>query len=76
MIYYLYLASRLGGNRGSGMKNTFLLSYCPKPQAKRHFKSEFALPQTLSRLFHLVQFVKCWLIFLEFGLYQMFTEEN
>ena len=32
---------------------------------KRHLKSEFALSQTLSRLFHLVQFVKCWQIFLE-----------
>ena len=27
---------------------------------KRHLKSEVALLQTLSRLFHLVQFVKCW----------------
>ena len=27
---------------------------------KRHLKSEFALLQTLSRLFHLVQFIKCW----------------
>ena len=26
---------------------------------KRHLKSEFALLQTLSRLFHLVYFVKC-----------------
>ena len=32
---------------------------------KRHLKSEFALLQTLSRLFHLVQFVKCWQFFLE-----------
>ena len=32
---------------------------------KRHLKSEFALLQTLSRLFQLVQFVKCWQIFLE-----------
>ena len=32
---------------------------------KRHLKSEFALPQTLSHLFQLVQFVKCWQIFLE-----------
>ena len=31
----------------------------PWPQRKRHEKSEFALLQTLSRLFHLVQFVKC-----------------
>ena len=28
---------------------------------KRHSKSEVALLLTLSRLFHLVQFVKCWL---------------
>ena len=28
-------------------------------------KSEVALIQTLSRLFHLVQFVKCWQLFLE-----------
>ena len=34
-------------------------------QQKRHLKSEFALPQTLSRWFHLVQFVKFWHIFLE-----------
>ena len=32
---------------------------------KRHLKSEFAPLQTLSRLFHLVHFVKCWQIFLE-----------
>ena len=31
---------------------------------KRPLKSEFALLQTLSRLFQLVQFVKCWQIFL------------
>ena len=34
-------------------------------QRKRHLTSEFALPQTLSRLFHLVKFVKCWQVFLE-----------
>ena len=32
---------------------------------KRHLNSEVALPQTLSRLFRLVQFVKCRQIFLE-----------
>ena len=32
---------------------------------KRHSKSEFAPFQTLSRLFHLVYFVKCWQTFLE-----------
>ena len=40
---------------------------------KRHLKSEFAPLQSLSRLFHLVYFVKCWQMFLELnskGLYQ------
>ena len=32
---------------------------------KRYLKSKSALIQTLSSLFHLVQFVKCWQIFLE-----------
>ena len=32
----------------------------PRRQRKRHLKSEFALLQTLSRLFHPVKFVKCW----------------
>ena len=32
---------------------------------KRHLKSDAALPQTLSRLFHRVQFVKCWQFVLE-----------
>ena len=32
---------------------------------KSHSKREFALLQTLSGLFHLVQFVKCWQIFVE-----------
>ena len=32
---------------------------------KRRLKSEVALLQTLSRLFHIVQFVKCWQFFLE-----------
>ena len=31
----------------------------------RHLKSEVSLLQTLSRLFHLVHFVKCWQYFLE-----------
>ena len=35
---------------------------------KRHLKSEFALPQTLSRLFHLVWFVICGQMFLELSL--------
>ena len=34
-------------------------------QRKRHFTREYALLQTLSSLFHLVQFVKCLQIFLE-----------
>jgi len=32
---------------------------------KRHLKSEVALIQTLSLLFHLVQYVKCWQFFVE-----------
>ena len=46
---------------------------------KRQIKSEFALLQTLSRLFHLVQFVRCGRIFLEFnskGLYQDSEKEK
>ena len=46
---------------------------------KRHLKSAFALPQTLGRLFRLVQFVKCWQIFLELnakGLYQSTGKEK
>ena len=57
----------------------FLCSLCRRPRGifrelkqqqrwrlqKRHLKSEFALPQTLSRLFHLVQFIKCWQFSLE-----------
>ena len=39
---------------------------------KGHLKNESTLLQTLSRLFHLVRFVKCWRLFLELnskGLY-------
>ena len=39
---------------------------------KGHLKSEFALFQTSSLLFHFIQFVNCWRIFLELnskGLY-------
>ena len=46
---------------------------------KRHLKSEFALLQTLSRLFKLVQFVKCWPIFSELNskrLYQSSGKEK
>ena len=46
---------------------------------KRHLKSEFMLLQTLLRIFHFVQFVKCWQIFLELnfkGLYQSSEKES
>ena len=46
---------------------------------KRHLKSEFTPLQTLSRLFHLVYFVKCWQMFLELnskGLYQSSGKEK
>ena len=36
-----------------------------RPLRRRHLKSEVALLRTLSRLFHLIQFVKCWQFFLE-----------
>ena len=48
-------------------------------QRKRHVKSGFALPQTLSRLFQLVQLVKCWQILLELNskrLYQSSGKEK
>ena len=41
------------------------LSSSSSSLGKRHLNSEFPLLQTLSRLFHLVQFVKCWYFFLE-----------
>ena len=44
-----------------------------------HLKSEFVLSQTLSRLLHLVQFVKCWHFFLELnskGLCQSIGKEK
>ena len=46
---------------------------------KRYLKSEFGLPQTLSRLFHLVYFVKCWQILLQLnckGLHQSSGREK
>jgi len=46
---------------------------------KSHLKKEFALPQTLSSLFQLVQFVKRWQFFSEFnseGLYQSLGKEK
>ena len=46
---------------------------------KRHLKSEFPPPQTSSHLFQLVQFVKCWQIFLELNskrLYQSSGKEK
>ena len=46
---------------------------------KRHLKNEFALPQTLSHLFHLVYFIKCWQMFLELNskrLYQSSGKEK
>ena len=49
------------------------------PLQKRHLKSEFAMLQTLSRLFHLLQFVKSWQIVLELnskGLYQSSGKEK
>ena len=46
---------------------------------KRHWKSKVALLQTVSRLVHLVQFLKCWQLFLELNskrLYQSSGKEK
>ena len=46
---------------------------------KRHLKSEFTLLQTLSRLFHLVQYVECWQFFVKLNskrLYQSSGEKK
>ena len=48
-------------------------------QRKRHLKNEFVPFQTLSSLFHLVQFVNCWQIFQESdskGLYRSSGKEK
>ena len=39
-------------------------------------KSEFALLQTSSRLFHLVQFVKCWQFFLEMNFKRLYRSSG
>ena len=46
---------------------------------KRHLKNEFTLLQTLLHLFQLIQFIKCWQIFLELNskrLYQSSGKEK
>ena len=46
---------------------------------KRHWKSTVALLQTVSRLVHLAQFLKCWQLFLELNskrLYQSSGKEK
>ena len=44
---------------------------------KRHFlNSEFALLQPSSRLFHLIQFVKCWLFFLELNSQRLYRRSR
>ena len=43
---------------------------------KTSLKSEFALLQPLSRLFHLVQFVKCWQFFLELNFKRLYRSSG
>ena len=43
---------------------------------KHHLKSEYALLQSLSCLFHLVQFVKCWQMLNSKGLYRSSGKEK
>ena len=62
-----FVRSLLGNNDGDGNEKATLI------------KSEVALLQTLSRLFHLVQFIKCWHLFKELNskrLYQSSGEET
>ena len=80
---------RAWGTMGRG-KRLFSLPIVPRAQQRlqqrrrrrlreRRLKSEAELLQTLSRLFHLVQFVKCWQFVLELnskGLYQSSGKEK
>ena len=62
-----FVRSLLGNNDGDGNEKATLI------------KSEVALLETLSRLFHLVQFIKCWQLFKELNskrLYQSSGEET
>ena len=55
-----------GDNRGGTSDSSRELKQPRRRRLRRrHLKSEVALLRTLSRLFHLVQFVKCWQFFLE-----------
>ena len=69
----------------------FLDNFCPKCDVsvirelkeqrgrrlrKRHLKNEFTLLQTLSRLFRLVQFVKCWHIFLVLNVKRLYQSSG
>ena len=72
---YLVLSfTNVGVREGSSRKGPWERGWCNTKKAKqqrrrrlrkRHLKSVVALLQTLSRLFHRVQFVKCWQLFLE-----------
>ena len=60
--------SRIGNPGGEGTRlfnNRKLQQQRRRRLRKRHLKSEVGLLQTLSRLFQLVQFDKCWQIFLD-----------
>ena len=56
-MYILHFGQSLRGNTTVSLKRSF--NHGRRRLRKRHFKSEFAQLQTLSRLFHLCQFVKC-----------------
>ena len=43
---------------------------------KRHLKSDFALRQICSRLFHLVQYVKFWQIFLALNSKRLYVSKH
>ena len=67
------------GRANQQLKYKELKQQRPRRPRKHHLKSEFALLQTLSHLFQLVRFVKCWRIFLELNskrLYQSSRKEK
>ena len=65
-----------GLNDGSFSENRDLKQQRRRQLLRRHLKIEFALLETLSRLFHLVQFVKCWQIFLELNSLRLYRSSG
>ena len=56
--------------------NKELMQHRRRRLRKRHLKSEVALLQTLSRLFHRVKFVKFWQFFLELNSKRLYRRKS